>query len=77
MQNRLLMCSIYLEEAEEKLSALQDSSDADLAQRFGIAEALSFVRHACNAISQARTQRASLQQPSQIDVFIGPLPEPN
>jgi len=77
MQNRLLMCSIYLQEAEEKLSALQDSQDGDLAQRFSIAEALSFVRHACRAISQAQAQRAPLQQAAEIDFLLHPFSEPN
>ena len=64
MQNRLLLCTTYLKEVEETLLALQESLEIDVEQKIKIAEALSFVQHARNAVSETNTRVASLQKPT-------------
>jgi len=61
MENRLLMCATYLKEAEEKLLALQESLQVEPGQRVKVAEALSFVQRARNAVSETKTTVDSLQ----------------
>lgn len=67
MQNRLLMCATYLKEVEERLLALQASLEVEPGQRVKVAEALSFVQQARNAVSETKTRVDSLQTPPQTD----------
>jgi hypothetical protein len=57
MENKLLMCSSHLEEVEEKLiELLQSSMDGDPEERAAkVSEALDFVRGAQKELSAART----------------------
>lgn len=67
MQNRLLMCATYLKEVEEKLLVLQETLEVKLEQRVKIAEALSFVQQARDAVSETNSRVTSLQKPAQED----------
>jgi hypothetical protein len=63
MQNRLQMCSTCLREVEERLAAEHSSPDADFEERAKLAEALSFLQQARQAISEALPRVHSLQPP--------------
>jgi hypothetical protein len=68
--SRFLMCSTCLQEAEEKLAALQHSLDGDPAQRFKISEALSFARQ--TRTSKTRPRCGSLDRPRSSAIFREP-----
>jgi hypothetical protein len=53
MQSELLMCSIYLQEVEQKLTEFHASLDGDHSDRFKVTEALSFIEQARKSISQS------------------------
>ena len=55
MEEKLSVCSSYLQEAEEKLIELQSSIDGDIEERAAkISEALTSVRGAQKELSAAR-----------------------
>ena len=66
MKNRLVMCSIYLEEVESKLSELVNAVE-DGAERAKVSEALSFVQQAKRAISETENRIGALHIQTEID----------
>jgi hypothetical protein len=61
MQNRLLTCATYLQEVQEKLSALRDVFECDSSERLKVTEAMLFVDQARRAISETQTRVDSLR----------------
>jgi hypothetical protein len=51
----LLLCSVHLQEVEEKLAALQSTLDEESEQRSKVAQALELVQQARKAITDARS----------------------
>jgi len=56
MKTRLTVCSTCLQEIESKLTQLLPSVDGNRQERAKISEALSFVRQAQKAVSDAQTR---------------------